>query len=37
MKKVMEAAVIVVTLSTTVFHACMIYVSYMWLVNCQCT
>ena len=25
-----------VTLSTTVFHAWLIYVLYMWLVNCEC-
>jgi len=32
----MEAAVLVVTMSTTILHAWMIYVSYMWIVNCQC-
>ena len=32
----MEAAVLVVTLSTTILHAWLIYVSYMWLVNCEC-
>jgi hypothetical protein len=23
--------------STTILHAWLIYVTYMWLVNCQCT
>jgi hypothetical protein len=31
-----DAAVLIVALSTTVFHAWVIYVSYMWLVNCTC-
>jgi len=37
MKKVMEAAVIVATLSTTILHAWLIYMTYYWLLNnCMC-
>ena len=32
----MEPAVLIVTLSTTILHAWLIYVTYMWLVNCEC-
>jgi len=31
-----DAAVLVVALSTTILHAWLIYVSYMWIVNCTC-